>query len=96
MLFRREFPDSEQAQRTEAAAQALRLKLMSFPIGGPDQLASAFEMMSEVRSNAVLFRGTPWFLDANQVAALILKHRRPTIHNLREFALAGALMSYAS
>jgi putative ABC transport system substrate-binding protein len=42
-----------------------------------------------------LFRGTLWFLDANQVAALVLKHRRPTIHNLREFALlAGALMSY--
>jgi putative ABC transport system substrate-binding protein len=87
-------PDSEQAQRTEAAAQTLRLELMSVPIGGPDQLASAFEMTSEVRTNAVLFRGTLWFLDANQVAALVLKHRRPTIHNLREFALAGALMSY--
>ena len=87
-------PDSEQAQRTEAAAQALRLELMSVPIGGPDQLASAFEMTSEARTNAVLFRGTLWFLDANQVAALVLKHRRPTIHNLREFALAGALMSY--
>ena len=87
-------PDSEQAHRTEAAAQALRLELMSVPIGGPDQLASAFEMTSKARTNAILFRGTLWFLDANQVAALVFKHRRPTIHNLREFALAGALMSY--
>ena len=87
-------PDSEQAHRTEAAAQALRIELMSVPIGGPDQLASAFEMTSKARTNAILFRGTLWFLDANQVAALVFKHRRPTIHNLREFALAGALMSY--
>jgi len=28
------------------------------------------------------------------VAALVLRHRLPTIHNLREFAQAGALMSY--
>jgi ABC-type uncharacterized transport system substrate-binding protein len=87
-------PDSAQAQRTEAAAQALRLELTSFPISGPDQLAGVFERMSEARTIAALFRGTLWFLDANQVAALVLKHRLPTIHNLREFALAGALMSY--
>jgi ABC-type uncharacterized transport system substrate-binding protein len=28
------------------------------------------------------------------VAALALRHRLPTIHNLREFPQAGALMSY--
>jgi putative ABC transport system substrate-binding protein len=51
-------------------------------------------MMDEMGMRAALFRGTLWFLDANQVAALVLKHRLPTIHNLREFAFAGALMSY--
>ena len=35
-----------------------------------------------------------WARCAKQVAALVLRHRLPTIHNLREFAQAGALMSY--
>src|SRR3954453_584720 len=86
--------DNEQAQRTAAAAQALRLDLKEVPVSRSEQLPRAFEMMDEMGMRAALFRGTLWFLDANQVAALVLKHRLPTIHNLREFAFAGALMSY--
>ena len=41
-----------------------------------------------------MFRGTLWFLDATQVATLVLKHRMPSVHNLREFSQAGALMAY--
>jgi putative ABC transport system substrate-binding protein len=47
-----------------------------------------------MRADAVLFRGTLWFIDPVDVASLVLKYRLPTIHNLREFAEAGALMSY--
>src|SRR4051794_28585565 len=86
--------DNEQAQRTAAAAQALRLDLKEVPVSRSEQLPRAFEMMDEMGMRAALFRGTLWFLDANQVAALVLEHRLPTIHNLREFAFAGALMSY--
>jgi putative ABC transport system substrate-binding protein len=50
--------------------------------------------MKQADVGAVLFRGTLWFIDANQIAALVRKHRLPTIHNLREFVNAGALMSY--
>ena len=47
--------------------------------------------MKQADIGAILFRGTLWFIDANQVAALVRKHRLPTIHNLREFVEAGAL-----
>jgi putative tryptophan/tyrosine transport system substrate-binding protein len=87
-------PHSEQVQRTEMAARALKLQLTEFPISGPEQLAAAFAKMQEAGAEAVLFRFNLWFVDASQVADLVLKHRLPTIHNLRQFAEAGALMSY--
>jgi putative ABC transport system substrate-binding protein len=87
-------PDDEQAQRTAMAAQALRLELKEFPISRSEELERTFEMMTQAGARAALFRGTLWFLDAKEVAAVVLKHRLPTIHNLREFALAGAFMSY--
>ena len=85
-------PNSEQVKRREAAARALRLELTEFPISMSEQLPAAFSKMTETRAEAVLVHSTLWFVDANSVAALALKHRLPAIHNLREFALAGALM----
>ena len=83
-----------QQERLEAAAHALRLELTEFPISESEQLPAAFAAMQEAGMGAVLFRGTLWFIDAQQVAALVRTHRLPTIHNLREFVEAGALMSY--
>jgi hypothetical protein len=39
--------------------------------------------MHEAGLGAVLCRGTLWFNDAQQVAALVRTHRLPTMHNLR-------------
>ena len=84
----------EQLQQTQAAARALGLELTEYPISGPDQLSGVFDRMNRAKEGAALFRGTLWFLDATQVATLVLKHRMPSVHNLREFPQAGALMSY--
>jgi putative ABC transport system substrate-binding protein len=86
--------DIEQAQWTKAAARSLRIDLTEYSIRSPEQLLVAMAAIGDARTQAVLFRGTLWFLDAKQVAALALSHRLPTIHNLREFPQAGALMSY--
>ena len=86
--------DSQQAKRTEEAAHTLRLKVTEFPISSSEQLSGAFAAMKQADVGAVLFRGTLWFIDANQIAALVRRHRLPSIHNLREFVNAGALMSY--
>jgi putative ABC transport system substrate-binding protein len=87
-------PDPEQTTRTATAAQSLGLNVHEFAIGDAGQLAGALAAIVNMRADAVLFRGTLWFLDPVDVATLVLKYRLPTIHNLREFAEAGALMSY--
>jgi hypothetical protein len=53
-------------------------------------------MLSKARAGAVLVSPTLWFIDAKQLAALALKHREPTIHNLRQFAEADSLSRTAS
>jgi len=87
-------PDREDMKRIDTIARTLRLELTEFPISGSDQLASVFAMVSKARAGAVLVSPTLWFIDAKQLAAIAFKHRQPTIHNLRPFAEAGALISY--
>jgi putative tryptophan/tyrosine transport system substrate-binding protein len=87
-------PDREDMKRIETVARTLRLDLTEYPITGSEQLAPVFEMVSKARAGAILISPTLWFIDAKQLAALALKHRQPTIHNLRPFAEAGALISY--
>ena len=81
----------EQLQQTEAAARALGLELTEYPISGPDQLSGVFERMSRAKEGAALFRGTLWFLDATQVATMVLKHRMPSVHNFASSHRRGRL-----
>ena len=89
-------PDRDDMKRLETAARTLRFELTEFPISGSEQLASTFAMMSKARAGAVLVSPTLWFIDAKQLAALALKYRHATIHNLRQFAEAGVLVSYGA
>lgn len=50
--------------------------------------------MKQAGMGAVLFRYDLWFIDPKQVAVLVREHRLPTMHNLRQFVEAGALVSY--
>ena len=84
----------EMKKRREATARALRLELTEFPINTSEQLAASFTKITEARAEAVLVHSTLWFVDANNVAALALKHLLPAVHNLREFAVAGAFFTY--
>jgi putative ABC transport system substrate-binding protein len=87
-------PDPEQVKQTAAAAQALGLNLHELAISEPGEFAQSFAAIADMHVDATLFRGTLWFIDPAEVATLVLQYRMPTIHNLREFAEAGALMSY--
>lgn len=89
-------PDRDDMKRIEMAARTLRLELSEFPISGSEQLAVAFEEMGKARVGAVLVSPTLWFIDAKQLATLALERRLATIHNLRQFAEAGALISYGA
>jgi putative ABC transport system substrate-binding protein len=50
--------------------------------------------MKQAGMGGVLFRYDLWFIDPKEVAALVRQYRLPTIHNLRQFVEAGALVSY--
>ena len=88
--------DRDDMKRIDPAVRRLRLEVTEFPISGSEQLATTFEAISKGRTGAVLVSPTLWFIDAKQLAALALKHRLPTIHNLRQFAEAGVLVSYGA
>ena len=63
-------------------------------ISRADQLTAAFAAMRQAGMGAVLFRYDLWFIDPKHVAALVHQYRLPTMHNLRQFVEAGALISY--
>jgi len=84
----------EQVDRRRATAQALQIELIEAPISDSAQIDGAFSKMSEARVGALLISGTLWFVDPSTVARLAIEQRLPTISNLREFANAGALMTY--
>ena len=87
-------PKSEETSRLEAATRALHVALTESRINTSEQLAGVFVAMRQAGVGAVLFRYDLWFIDPKQVAALVHQYRLPTMHNLRQFVEAGALISY--
>ena len=86
--------NTELTRLRATAAQTLEIELLNIPIGGVEQLGPAFARISEAGAGAILISGTLWFIDAKTIAALALEHHLASITNLREFAEAGALMTY--
>jgi ABC-type uncharacterized transport system substrate-binding protein len=87
-------PSTDETARLQATTQALHLALTESRINRSEQLATAFAAMKQAAMGAVLFRYDLWFIDPKQVATLVRQHRLPTMHNLRQFVEAGALVSY--
>ena len=79
----------------EKAGSRVRVQLQAFGARTPGELEGAFAAMARARAQAVLVLGNPLFLGERQrVAELAIKHRLPTMSNLKEIAEAGGLMSY--
>jgi putative tryptophan/tyrosine transport system substrate-binding protein len=87
-------PSTDETARLEATTRALHLALTESRINRSEELATAFAAMKQAGMGAVLFRYDLWFIDPKQVATLVRQHRLPTMHNLRQFVEAGALVSY--
>jgi len=98
VLGRRNDPDTEyQLKDVEAAARTLGLQILALTVDSKSDFQSAFASLVQRGAGALLiFSGA--FFTANRVPLAILaaRHGIPAIYTLREFPLAGGLMSYAT
>jgi putative ABC transport system substrate-binding protein len=81
----------------QAAARTLGLKLVVVNARTDSDLETAFATFSQQHVGAVIFGPSSLYnRRMEQLAALAARHALPAIFNLREFVLAGGLMSYGS
>ncbi len=80
------------------AALSLGLKVLTFEVKRPQDIAEAFAAMRGSRVGALLVRADPAVLEPNltQVVALARKHRLPAMYPWQMYVDAGGLMSYAT
>jgi putative ABC transport system substrate-binding protein len=93
------FGDRAGADEIGTAAHALGLRIDTFEVSRPEDIAHAFAAMVEAAVGAVLVRPDPLVLDANlaQAATLALRHRLPTIFFwITAPGNHGGLMAYST
>jgi putative tryptophan/tyrosine transport system substrate-binding protein len=98
VLMNPNFPGTERQSRdVEAAARVLGLQLMVLTASTEREMETAFATMTQKGGIALLVGVDPSFLDRrDHIVALAARHAIPTIYPVREFAVAGGLMSYGS
>jgi putative ABC transport system substrate-binding protein len=81
--------------RAHAAAQALGLTVQKLEIHGAADLDAAFNAAKTERADIVLVMPSPLFAQHRaRLATLAASHRLPAIYEVREYVVAGGLMSY--
>jgi putative ABC transport system substrate-binding protein len=92
-------PELEDADSKEqhAAPRTLGLQLQVLHASREEDLPAVFGKLVELRAGGLVI-GTDSFFNTRkeQLAALSVQYRIPTIHQYREFAAIGGLMSYGS
>jgi putative tryptophan/tyrosine transport system substrate-binding protein len=79
----------------EAASRTFGLQLHYLNVSSEPEAEAAFTKLAELRVAGLMISGDPFFNSRSQLfAALTLKHAVPAVHTVREFAIAGGLMSY--
>ena len=81
----------------ESAARPLGMVVQSVGVRSPKELDAAFVAMKRARADAVIvLEATAFFPDRQRIADLALMHRLPMAAQAREYAEAGALISYGT
>jgi putative ABC transport system substrate-binding protein len=79
----------------QAAAGAMGVELLVLRASTEQEIDAAFERLIQLRAGGLAVAGDGFFGTRNeQLAALALRHRVPTVFQFRQFASAGGLMSY--
>jgi len=98
VLMNPNFPGTERQLRdVEAAARVLGLQLIVLTASTEREIETAFATMAQKGGVALLVGVDPFFLERrDHIVALATRHAVPAIYPVREFAVAGGLMSYGS
>jgi putative ABC transport system substrate-binding protein len=85
------------SRELEAAARTIGMQIHMLDASTEREFDVAFATMQQLKPGGLVI-GTDAFFNSRleQLAALALRHRVPTIYQYREFAMAGGLMSYGS
>ncbi|HET7032211.1 MAG TPA: ABC transporter substrate-binding protein, partial [Casimicrobiaceae bacterium] len=84
-------------QAAEAAARSLGRQTVLAHAKTPGELNAAFETIAQKRAGAVLVASDPMFLgQRDRLATLGTRHALPIVAWTREFAVAGALLTYGT
>jgi putative ABC transport system substrate-binding protein len=87
-------PDTAAAQ---AAARSLGQRLVVLSAATENDIDAAFGTLVQQRADALFVNTDVFFLaQRNKLVALAARYAVPTIHDLREYAAAGALASYGT
>ena len=79
----------------EAAGRTIGRQILVIKVGSEREFNALFAMILRAGAGALLVRGSPLFLTRRrQLVALAARHAIPAIYELREFVVAGGLMSY--
>jgi putative ABC transport system substrate-binding protein len=80
-----------------AAARAHGLLIHFLFASTPDELDRSFAGLAGLGATALVVHADPFLLNQRDaIVALAVRHRMPVIYGLREFAVAGGLMSYGA
>jgi putative tryptophan/tyrosine transport system substrate-binding protein len=85
-------------EQVQAAARTLGRQVVAIKASTEREIETAFATLVESRADALLVEPDPFFNSRSRVehlATLTLRHAVPTMHSLRDFVVAGGLMSYA-
>ena len=86
-----------QISDAQAAARALALQIHISKASSEHDFDVAFASFAQQRVDAVIIGGDALFTgQRNRLAALAMRHALPTVSVVREFAVAGGLMSYGA
>jgi putative tryptophan/tyrosine transport system substrate-binding protein len=88
---------ANQLSEVQDAARAVRQPVLILNASTERDIDTAFTTLVQQRAGALLVGGDPFFNSRReQLAALAARHSIPASYELREFAVAGGLMSYGN
>jgi ABC-type uncharacterized transport system substrate-binding protein len=98
LLINPRSPDSEaQSKGLQDAARAIGQQIVVVEAGSESELDAAFATLAQRRVGALVVAADQFFtVRREQIIALTARYAMPAIYELREYAVAGGLMSYGT